>query len=111
MANEDIRNQVTRRWLEKACRDLRAATALIALPEPLLDVVVYHCQQAAEKALKGFLVWHDEPFGKRTTCDRCLCNASPLIHRWRRLHQLSNSCRRLRLNFVIRRVWFNQNSA
>jgi HEPN domain-containing protein len=23
---------------------------------------LYHCQQAAEKALKGFLVWHDQPF-------------------------------------------------
>jgi len=25
---------------------------------------LYHCQQAAEKALKGFLVWHDQPFPK-----------------------------------------------
>ncbi|MHC4868044.1 MAG: HEPN domain-containing protein [Planctomycetota bacterium] len=23
-----------------------------------------HCQQAVEKALKGFLSWHDRPFGK-----------------------------------------------
>ena len=25
---------------------------------------VFHCQQAAEKALKAFLVWHDVPFRK-----------------------------------------------
>jgi HEPN domain-containing protein len=25
---------------------------------------LYHCQQAVEKALKGFLVWHDRPFPK-----------------------------------------------
>src|SRR5262249_21392840 len=23
----------------------------------------FHCQQAAEKALKAFLTWHDRPFG------------------------------------------------
>lgn len=23
---------------------------------------MYHCQQASEKALKGLLVWHDQPF-------------------------------------------------
>ncbi len=25
---------------------------------------MYHCQQAAEKAIKGFLVFHDQPFEK-----------------------------------------------
>jgi HEPN domain-containing protein len=25
---------------------------------------VFHCQQAAEKALKGFLTWHQVPFRK-----------------------------------------------
>ncbi len=25
---------------------------------------MFHCQQAAEKALKAFLVWHDVPFRK-----------------------------------------------
>jgi HEPN domain-containing protein len=25
---------------------------------------LFHCQQAAEKALKGFLAWHDQPFPK-----------------------------------------------
>ena len=33
---------------------------------PLLIVedVLFHCQQAVEKALKAFLTWHDRPFGK-----------------------------------------------
>jgi HEPN domain-containing protein len=30
--------------------------------EPLLETAVFHCQQAAEKAFKAFLVWHDVPF-------------------------------------------------
>ena len=44
-----------RAWLIKAARDLEAARRLIETEEPLLDIVVYHCQQSMEKALKGFL--------------------------------------------------------
>jgi HEPN domain-containing protein len=29
-----------------------------------LDAGIYHCQQAAEKALKGFLVFHEVSFEK-----------------------------------------------
>ena len=43
-------------WLAKAERDYEAARRMIDEPgEPLLDAGVYHCQQAAEKALKGWL--------------------------------------------------------
>jgi len=31
---------------------------------PAPEDALFHCQQAAEKALKGFLVWHDQPFPK-----------------------------------------------
>lgn len=31
---------------------------------PILDDLVFHCQQAVEKALKAFLTWHDEIFRK-----------------------------------------------
>ena len=31
---------------------------------PLLDEAVFHCQQAAEKAFKGFLTWHGCTFRK-----------------------------------------------
>ncbi len=31
---------------------------------PYLDTAVYHCQQAAEKALKAFLTYYDVPFEK-----------------------------------------------
>ncbi len=51
-----------REWLRKAARDLRAAELGLAAAPPLLDMVVFHCQQAAEKAIKGFLAWHDVPF-------------------------------------------------
>lgn len=51
-----------RAWLTRAARDLSAAELSLSVDPPLLDVVVFHCQQAAEKALKGFLAWHDVPF-------------------------------------------------
>src|SRR5256885_948672 len=44
--------------------DLRAAALDLAADPPILDDLVFHCQQAVEKAMKAFLSWHDEPFGK-----------------------------------------------
>lgn len=44
------------RWMRKACEDLRIAKLLAAVPEPPLDAVCFHAQQAAEKAFKTFLV-------------------------------------------------------
>ena len=40
-----------------------AAERLLKAPA-LFGAAVFHCQQAAEKALKGFLAWHDTPFRK-----------------------------------------------
>jgi HEPN domain-containing protein len=37
---------------------------LTAVSPPLLDEAVFHCQQAAEKAFKGFLTWHGCTFRK-----------------------------------------------
>jgi HEPN domain-containing protein len=54
----------TKAWLIKANDDLRAARILIEPNLPALGPAVYHCQQAAEKALKAFLTLHDEPFRK-----------------------------------------------
>lgn len=53
-----------RQWLIKAHHDLRSVRQLLAAEPPLLDTAAYHCQQAAEKALKAFLVLHDISFSK-----------------------------------------------
>jgi len=45
----------TRSWLVKADSDLRAADVLRSTRPPLLDDALYHYQQSAEKAPKGFL--------------------------------------------------------
>ena len=46
---------MTREWLRKAEADLRSARRLFALKPTDHDVVCFHCQQAAEKFLKGLL--------------------------------------------------------
>jgi len=51
-------------WLAKASEDLRAAKVELAADPPLLGHTVFHAQQAAEKAMKGFLTWHQTAFRK-----------------------------------------------
>ncbi len=54
----------TRAWLIKAANDLRAAELISNVEPPLAGDALFHCQQAAEKALKGFLTWHGRIFRK-----------------------------------------------
>lgn len=60
----DEKAQLIQQWLTKACTDLRSARRLYSDKPPLLDTAAYHCQQAAEKALKAYLALHDVPFRK-----------------------------------------------
>jgi len=46
----------------KAWRDLQTARRVAGGEPPFYDVAVYHCQQAAEKAVKAFLVHHGRPY-------------------------------------------------
>lgn len=61
---DEPKKQELRQWLIKAKHDIMSAERLLAGDPPLLDTAVYHCQQAAEKALKAFLTLHDLPFQK-----------------------------------------------
>lgn len=47
----------TREWLRLAASDLRMAELGLNDDPPVVGGALYHCQQAAEKALKGFLVF------------------------------------------------------
>ncbi len=60
----DAKARITRSWLVKAAEDLRAAKNDLRADPPLLGSSAFHCQQAVEKALKGFLTWKDRPFAK-----------------------------------------------
>ena len=58
----EAKRQLVQNWLTKAQHDLASARVLAASSPPLLDTAIYHCQQAAEKSVKGFLVFHDREF-------------------------------------------------
>lgn len=65
MEADEARLEDARAWLGKAQLDLRAAAHELAAPDAgLLGDVMFHAQQAAEKAMKAFLAWHDVPFRK-----------------------------------------------
>ena len=49
-------HELVLQWLEKAAADLGAAEQLSAEPCAFREIVAFHCQQAAEKYLKAFLV-------------------------------------------------------
>ncbi len=59
-----FRSDETRQWLRHAREDLTGAEVLMTARSPLLKLALFHCQQAVEKALKGFLVWHEKSFAR-----------------------------------------------
>jgi len=51
-------------WLYKANNDLKSASKLLGGDDPVLDTAIYHTQQCAEKALKGYLAFKSQPLKK-----------------------------------------------
>ena len=68
---------LVRQWLEKARGDLESACKLASSPEPILDTAFFHCQQAAEKAVKAYLVFRDHPLEKTHDVERLVSLAMP----------------------------------
>ena len=50
---------IAKSWHDFANDDLAAAKYLLGLHPLKLEIICYHCQQSAEKALKGFLISRD----------------------------------------------------
>ncbi len=68
MQPDDARLQDARAWLSKAELDLKAAAHEISAPaEALWGDVMFHAQQAAEKALKAFWRGRTCHSGRRIT--------------------------------------------
>jgi HEPN domain-containing protein len=61
---DEAKRDYIRLWLDRACVDLQSARRLASPPEPILDTAFFHCQQAAEKAVKGYLAYQDHPLVK-----------------------------------------------
>jgi HEPN domain-containing protein len=62
MPGDPVRAADTQAWLDYALKDLRRVQLLLAAAPPDVEGALFHSQQAAEKALKGFLTWHDIAF-------------------------------------------------
>ena len=51
-------------WFYKARQDMRTAQILARDATDLESTILFHCQQCAEKAIKGFLAFHKVRFDK-----------------------------------------------
>ena len=60
----DPSRALARRWFQKAENDLLNVQNNLEAERYASDTVCFHCQQAVEKYLKGFLAWHQVPFAK-----------------------------------------------
>jgi HEPN domain-containing protein len=61
---DDAIAQLTREWLTKASHDLQNARIVSGVVDAPLDTAIYHCQQAAEKSVKGWLTANYAAFEK-----------------------------------------------
>jgi HEPN domain-containing protein len=61
---EEVLRELVRQWVLKADLDYQGADQLLQSADPLRDIVAFHCQQAAEKYLKAFLVRRQVEFPK-----------------------------------------------
>jgi HEPN domain-containing protein len=60
----DAKRSLVHNWIMKARRDLLSAKRLARGSVPYLDTAIYHCQQAVEKAVKGWLIYNDQSLEK-----------------------------------------------
>ena len=56
---------IVKQWIEKADQDLGTAQVTYLYLPKYHDTIAFHCQQAAEKYLKGFLLFLDISFSRQ----------------------------------------------
>jgi HEPN domain-containing protein len=75
---EVVLRDLVRQWFAKAELDYCAAERLVKDPEPLREIIAFHCQQAAEKYLKAFLVSRQIEFPKTHDLEELLELLAPV---------------------------------
>ncbi|MBA2432147.1 MAG: HEPN domain-containing protein [Chthoniobacterales bacterium] len=96
---DEARLVLTRAWLVKAGNDLRNARIVSAVQDGPLDTAIYHCQQAAEKAVKAFLIWHDQVFPKTHEIGSLVEHRAPVAATLACLRRFVRNLSELRLPF------------
>lgn len=72
MNESDFRGQRANEWFKKGDSDLRTAEILVKEERPPTDTACFHCQQAVEKYLKGYLTLKSIDFLKSHDLDYLL---------------------------------------
>lgn len=73
---DDNITDIWKDWLKKATNDLRAARKLVTGDDAVPDIAIFHTQQCAEKALKGYLALKKQPIQKTHDLDFLLKQCS-----------------------------------
>jgi HEPN domain-containing protein len=79
-SHEEIKIEFTREWIKKAENDLASAEHLNKGGELYVSGTTFHAQQAAEKYIKAFLVWHQIEFRKTHDIQELLDLVSGIDH-------------------------------
>lgn len=58
------KEELINNWVKKAEKDLLTAKHELSFPDAVTESICFHCQQAAEKFLKAYLVFLGIPFVK-----------------------------------------------
>lgn len=85
MDNIDIANE----WFEYTESDLKTAIYLLGMKPKPNEIICYHCQQSAEKYLKGYLVSQGESI-RRTHDLQFLCKLAS--QRNSKLNEIEDDC-------------------
>ena len=64
MNRDDTIKDLVNKWIKKAENDILTAERELLFEDPITQTICFHCQQAAEKYLKAFLVHHQIYFPK-----------------------------------------------
>ncbi len=89
--------EIYKDWLLKAQRDLDSANAL--LEKDYYDTAIYHTQQCAEKALKGYCVYRLQPLIKTHDLEKILKICIGLDESFLQLDLLATSLNGLDVRF------------
>ena len=81
-----------------AAGDLRLAELALDATPPVIGGALYHCQQAAEKALKAFLIWRQVRYPLTHDLGELLSLCSPLARLTRYFLPASYAALRLLLS-------------
>jgi HEPN domain-containing protein len=76
--DELLRWEEVEAWLAAARMDREAAVACLSVTPPLPLPAAFHCQQAAEKLLKAFLIHAARPFRKTHEMAELIDAVAPL---------------------------------